>query len=256
MIQPTNPHDQAIQRLKDRREGAGGGLKKRIDKKLKNQKSKQYLWGKENRQPEEIPLDSTYIREEGAANRQQENEKTNTHWARQQMEAEYGFENPGTNPFSRAALLQRSYKNAQRISSGSYGVRGQLHSGAYQRRIGSDDFNFAAAQDSLEREYATKQRGFLERDTQSDLDRQTARETALGEAHVRAQEIPIADAPAAPPMVRKFVNKKSKRFAALKSKGKDDKAAKIKKELQGLGAWKPAKIKKLRKKTKRKKGKK
>ena len=60
------------------------------------------------------------------------------------------------NPFSRASLLQKSYANANNVSSGSFANRGQLSSGAYQRQQGRNTFGYDQGKDSLMKSFAQR----------------------------------------------------------------------------------------------------
>lgn len=59
------------------------------------------------------------------------------------------------NPFSRAALLQRSYDQAKRGSTNSYAARGQLYSGALQNAQDENTFGFQRGDDQLRRAFAS-----------------------------------------------------------------------------------------------------
>lgn len=60
----------------------------------------------------------------------------------------YGFTEQGqidpSNPFGRAQLLKRSYDQSQRGTTNSLAARGQLYSGALQRRKEDNQFNYQA----------------------------------------------------------------------------------------------------------------
>lgn len=50
--------------------------------------------------------------------------------AKQAYGLEPGYNDPLTNPYSKAALLEQSYNNAQRSNTNNYAARGQLYSGS------------------------------------------------------------------------------------------------------------------------------
>ena len=50
--------------------------------------------------------------------------------AKQQYGLDPGYNDPSTNPYSKAALLENSYHNAQQGNTNNYASRGQLYSGA------------------------------------------------------------------------------------------------------------------------------
>ena len=71
----------------------------------------------------------------------------------------YGNTDPN-NPFSRASMLQKSYANANNVSSGSFANRGQLSSGAYQRQQGRNTFGYDQGKDSLMKSFAQRMAEF------------------------------------------------------------------------------------------------
>ena len=60
------------------------------------------------------------------------------------------------NPYSRAALLQRSYNQGQRASTNTLASRGQLYAGAASNAFTANRGNFAQAQDALQKDYAAR----------------------------------------------------------------------------------------------------
>jgi hypothetical protein len=64
------------------------------------------------------------------------------------LRRQYGYTDTGdidpNNPFGKAQLLKRSYDQAQKGNTNSYAARGQLYSGALQRRKNEDQFNYQA----------------------------------------------------------------------------------------------------------------
>ena len=61
-----------------------------------------------------------------------------------------------SNPYSRAALLQRSYNQGQRASTNTLASRGQLYAGAASNAFTANRGNFAQAQDALQRDYQAR----------------------------------------------------------------------------------------------------
>lgn len=53
------------------------------------------------------------------------------------------------NPFSKAGLLVRSYKQQQNRTTNGLAAQGQLYSGAYQNQQAADNFGYQQEQDSL-----------------------------------------------------------------------------------------------------------
>jgi hypothetical protein len=81
-----------------------------------------------------------------------------------QIENEYGLGLDKSNPYSRARLLEESYKRSQRGTLNSAG--NQLYSGAYQRMQGENTRNYSMGYDQLSRDYGNQlrnvQRGRLQ----------------------------------------------------------------------------------------------
>jgi hypothetical protein len=88
-----------------------------------------------------------------------------------QIDADYGFSPDGTidpnNPYSRAALLQRSYQDTQRGTGNSYAAAGQYNSGAYQRMQGRNAENFDVGVDQLKKAQGREKSGVLQTQVQN-----------------------------------------------------------------------------------------
>jgi hypothetical protein len=82
-----------------------------------------------------------------------------------QINADYGFTPQGTidpnNPYSRAALLQRSYQDSQRGTTNSYAAAGQYSSGAYKRMQDRNAENFDIGLDQLKKGQGRELSGVL-----------------------------------------------------------------------------------------------
>jgi hypothetical protein len=82
-----------------------------------------------------------------------------------QINADYGFGADGTidpnNPYSRAALLQRSYQDSQRGMTNSYAAAGQFNSSAYDRMQGRNAENFDIGVDQLKKAQGKEQAAVL-----------------------------------------------------------------------------------------------
>lgn len=76
-----------------------------------------------------------------------------------QIENEYGLGADKSNPYSRAKLLEDSYKRSQRGTLNSMASMGQLYSGAYGRAQRENTRNYNIAYDQLSRDYTGKLRG-------------------------------------------------------------------------------------------------
>jgi hypothetical protein len=83
-----------------------------------------------------------------------------------------------TNPFSQAALLKRSYDQAQTGNTNSYAARGQLYSGALQNAQNESGFQYQAGSDRLTKALTD----FLARNTSAAGQNDTSLELANGQA--------------------------------------------------------------------------
>lgn len=77
---------------------------------------------------------------------------------RGRINRDYGFTSSGAvdpnNPYSRAALMERSFKEGQRGDTNSYASQGQLYSGALQNQRNSRAFGYLSDRNSLRNEYS------------------------------------------------------------------------------------------------------
>lgn len=61
-----------------------------------------------------------------------------------------------TNPYSRAALMNRSFRQKDRMTTGSFGMGGRLSSGAFAAALESNRFDQGGQRKALQREFAQK----------------------------------------------------------------------------------------------------
>lgn len=77
-----------------------------------------------------------------------------------QLGINYGLGEKGgsvaSNPYSRAALLQRSYDQNQRRTQNSMAAAGQLYSGATQNARNFNSFNYGQAGDALRKDFGSR----------------------------------------------------------------------------------------------------
>lgn len=73
------------------------------------------------------------------------------------LENQFGFNGSGqvdpTNPFSKAALLQRNYSNATRGSTNRYASNGQLYAGSLQNQQNTNAFNYQSGFNTLKTDF-------------------------------------------------------------------------------------------------------
>lgn len=91
--------------------------------------------------PEPMPWNAQYETTVNRAN----TDLSNTNLQLQNEETatrnNYGFDDPTANPYSQAALLQRSFNQNQNQATNSYAARGQLYSGALSNALDQGRFN-------------------------------------------------------------------------------------------------------------------
>lgn len=109
-----------------------------------------------------------------------------------------------TNPFSRAAMLNRSYAQNQAAASNSYANRGLLTSGAYASAVGEDARGYAQGTNALQSEFANRLADFRNAETDSQTGLQTDNTNAFGALLDRRRQVDAAvtdptPSPAAPP---------------------------------------------------------
>jgi hypothetical protein len=104
--------------------------------------------------------------------------------AKQNYGIDPGFNDYATNPYSRAALLRKSYDTAARGSNTSYAARGQLYAGSLANAQGANRSNYDLGYDSLNKEYVSSL-GELD---QQEAEAKEAKENAILEAGWRRLE--------------------------------------------------------------------
>ena len=246
----VSPYDEKLGKLKERRDKwkEQGKDKKleRVQGKLSNVRSKKYLWQQENAPAEPMPHSAAYDNAMGAATRNRAQALGANKYSVGQVKANYGFDNPGANPYSKAALLQKSYDQTRAGSINSAAASGQLYSGSLQNRQNADLQNFGSAQHQLRTNYEQE----LFDLGQEWITAKNQYETDTGQAETdRAEEAantPAEDPGPTPPAVKQWTNDKIKRYLTLKTSGKNVKAADIKAELEELGVWDKKQVKKIR----------
>jgi len=81
---------------------------------------------------------------------------------RSQLSNEYGFGDT-SNPYSRAMMLEASYKKNQGSNTNSYAKQGQLYSGALQTAQNAATGSYNQSYDTLRRDYAKGQNAISQR---------------------------------------------------------------------------------------------
>lgn len=115
-----------------------------------------------------------------------------------------------SNPYSRAALLQRSYDQNQRATTNTMAARGQLYSGATQNAADLNAGNYSSAYDALSKDFAAREQRLKDARFQAETARVAGTEAAYRKAVDENQKLYAStseDAPKFQPAV-KFAPKK------------------------------------------------
>lgn len=114
-----------------------------------------------------------------------------------------------SNPFSRAALLQKSYQQNKSGTLNSMAARGQLYAGALQQAQDVNDTNYQQSNDSLQKQLIASLAGIQAAKTKAGTDYEFGSGQALGTSTQNATSNPLytptVPAPA-PRKVAKTVN--------------------------------------------------
>jgi hypothetical protein len=86
-----------------------------------------------------------------------------------------------SNPFSRAALMNRSFRQQDRTMRGGFGVGNRLTSGAYAAALSSNQFGQLGRQRGLEREFKDLLAGYSAGESDALNSRETTKAQLMGE---------------------------------------------------------------------------
>lgn len=150
-----------------------------------------------------MAYDSIYDEEQAAFRRRQQRLKGNIAYERGQVQREYGFDD-ASDPYNRANMLERAYKQRTAAITGGLASRGQLYSGAHLGGQEEARYGHERSVAQTRAEYLDRLRGLTEREAGAQEEYGTselgARREAMGRAieGARGEEPPLAPAPAAP----------------------------------------------------------
>jgi hypothetical protein len=113
-------------------------------------------------QPYTPPPDPNLQAKQGLLTRARDDAYGQIQYDEGRVKQEYGFDDV-SNPFSRAALLQRSFQERQRGTTNTLAARGQLYSGAIQNQRALDQRGYDQAYDSTKRSYDDALQGIISR---------------------------------------------------------------------------------------------
>ena len=139
----------------------------------------------------------------GSINRDTANSEAEVTAQEANVKQDYGFDD-ASNPFNRAAMLQRSYTESRTRATNSYASQGQLYSGALQNAQDQNRFGYDKGHDSLRRDYNSQLAALKSRRAQIQaeaeqrrVDAEYERVNAAVANRPTADEAPEAAAPAA-----------------------------------------------------------
>jgi hypothetical protein len=108
----------------------------------------------QNKPPRSPYKDEQYFRTISGEDRNRQSTLNNLIAQEGQAKIGYGFDTDiATNPYSRAALLQKNYDTAQKGTMNSMAAGGQLYSGAHNNARAGNRSNYDANYDSLRKGY-------------------------------------------------------------------------------------------------------
>lgn len=191
-----------------------------------------------------LPFDPVYQAQVADLNRQQALAQSNIQYQTGQVKQEYGFDDP-SNPFSRAAMLQRAYTQGQQATTGGMASRGQLYSGALQSELDHGRFGHEQNVDTARRAYAQALQALQQQGAQATLDYQSGLTLAGAERIERAPRPEDPGEPLAAPAARGGAKPKPKaqKGRPMKSTRKPRKIAPAKSRT--VKGRKPRKIRKV-----------
>lgn len=144
--------------------------------------------------PQSLPVDPSYDAATGNAQRNLALTQAGLAYQRQQLGSTYGLGINGagvviddpSNPYSRAAALQESYRRSQAGSTTSMAARGQLYSGALQNEQNENANVNSRQRDALIRQFLGENQGLQQRELQAASDYQGALTQAGSDRIMRA----------------------------------------------------------------------
>lgn len=144
--------------------------------------------------PKALPLDPTYISDIGGLKRTYDTTIAGLQYQQGQVQQDYGFDDT-SNPFNRAAMLQRSYQQSQTGGINRMAAAGQLYSGAAQRGQDEGTYNYNRSYSDLRRSYDQAQHDITQRRAEAATAAYTGAGSALGASVDRAVAARTAEDP-------------------------------------------------------------
>ena len=249
LVEPeVNPYETRLGRLKDRRAGFEGEEKKLARNKRRTQstKAKSYLWDQANPGEVGLPSDATSIGQKAGVNQAYANSVSGNAAAVAAKKNNYGFGGDTTNPYSQAAMLQKSYDQNRARTLNSSASAGQLYAGSMQTAQDANLSNLEASNSALYGKYQDEIAVLADDLLTAGTDKDTGLLGADEGAIARAADEPAPDEGPEPAEVKQFRRNKMKKYLELRKAGKDKKADAIRTQLKELDTWSRDDVKKLR----------
>lgn len=148
-------------------------------------------------------MNEEYLRTDAAETRRQQQSLASIAQQRQALGIGYGLGEFGgdieSNPYSRAALLQRNYERNQRASTNSMAAAGQLYAGSLSNARNFNRFNYDVSFDSMRKQYDAALARLNQQELQANTRYDDTTEAALRDAVNQGQEDERPEAWEAPP---------------------------------------------------------
>lgn len=235
---PT-PYDDKITHLKSRL-GDDPHNPKKLRKKLDRTKAFQYGYQQQNAPPTPLPWDAQYETSVGAAGNSRDQALAGLTNQRLGIQQSYGidqgYNDVASNPYSKAALLQASYRQNQNQTLNSYAARGQLYSGALEAGQSFNQNNYLHSNNDLALAYQAALQGVSDKELGANNDYEAALQAAeakrLDDALSQAPD--PSEAPPAPPYVKHLRSELKQKIKSQTRKGHDKKVAALRSRLQRI----------------------
>lgn len=235
--QGTGPNYQnRIKRLKGRLDNPGAN-KQKLRSRIGDLRSQKYLAGQQGQPDPSLPFNAEYDTTVSGLARNRNVALQNNAYERQQTQANYGFDNPLANPYSKAALLQRSYDQFNKGAINGAAASGQLYSGSTQTGLDEGLFNFGQEYNAQQSAYQNDLRGLTDADLAANTEYNDGLQNAEAKRLADALSTDVAPgaAPDTPTSVKKWIKGTKKDIRQASKAGRDNKAEKLREKLKKLG---------------------
>lgn len=232
-----NGYGVRIDRLKKRLDNPGAN-KQKLRNRIHNLQAQKYLKSEQKQQKAQmLPFNAEYDTTVSGAARNRDIALQNNAYERQRAQNSYGFDNPLANPYSKAALLQRSFDQFNRGTVNSAAASGQLYSGATQTDLNAGMFDFGQQYNAAQTEYQDTLRSLTDKDLAANTEYSDTVQGAEAKrlADALAEGIDPNAAPDDPKNVKRFIRSTRKDIRQARRAGRDNQADKLRAKLRKLG---------------------